>query len=279
MWQAGSLILEWRSRYMIILGCSLAMSIERILFHGLMNGSVGPSRFLKECKLTDQPHVYGLTVADGARDMNPEERGWHVACPYSSNARNLRNAKAGLKPNGKHFVEDMSSQMDLCAHPYNMPIHGVTGRGTKHVNERLLPLSSLSKTALNADILIVPTEQWTDKVPAVPWNERTNNKLLWRGSNTGTHYSKTIPWRKSQRIRFVNETRPDAQGEIEFLPPPYHLRQQESLSEAMIQADKADVNERFFDIAFVGSPIRTYHNSQVFVASSTEVDVFHYRMR
>ncbi|KAJ9114711.1 hypothetical protein QFC22_005587 [Naganishia vaughanmartiniae] len=194
--------------------------------------------------------------ADGARELNPGEKGWHVACSYSSNARNLRSVKAGLKPDGMHFVEDMSSQMDLCAHPYNIPINGITGRGEKYVDDRLLPLSSLSKTALNADILIVPTEQWTDKVPVVPWNERTNNKLLWRGSNTGTHYSKAIPWRNSQRIRFVNETRPNAEGAVEYLPPPYHLLQQQTLSEAMIHNNKADLNENFFDIAFVGSPIQ-----------------------
>ncbi|KAJ9095684.1 hypothetical protein QFC21_005556 [Naganishia friedmannii] len=234
----------------------------------------GVASWLPDCRMSislhDHPRVFigyehrsdlvsraeEREFADSARELNPEDQGWRLACPYSSNARNLRNPKAALKPNGKHFVEDMSSQMNLCAHPYNLPIHGLTGRGTKHVDERLLPLFSFSKTALNADILIVPTEQWTDKVPVVPWNERTNNKLLWRGSNTGTHYSKTIPWRKSQRIRFVNETRPDSEAPIEYLSPPYHLPQEDTLAEAMILADKEDVNEKFFDIAFVGSPIQ-----------------------
>ncbi|KAJ9111349.1 hypothetical protein QFC19_001117 [Naganishia cerealis] len=200
--------------------------------------------------------VEELEFSDNAREINPGEKGWHLACPYSSNARNMRNPQAGMKPDGKHLVADMSSQMDLCTHPYNIPLNGITGRGDKHMDDRLLPIFSLSKTSLNADILIVPTEQWTNSVPLVPWNERKHSKLLWRGSNTGTHYSKSIPWRNSQRIRFVNETRPNAEGAIEYLPPPYHLQQQDSLGAAIIHADKAELNEKFFDVAFVGSPIQ-----------------------
>lgn len=84
------------------------------------------------------------------------------------------------------------------------------------------PVFSLSKTTLHSDILAVPVEQWVEDLPVVPWAERTSDKLLWRGSNTGMHYAKHTPWQNSHRIRAINLTRPDAEGFVDVLPPAFH---------------------------------------------------------
>jgi hypothetical protein len=43
-----------------------------------------------------------------------------MACPYTSNARNPHKKDSESKPGGKTFISGISSQTDLCAHPYNL---------------------------------------------------------------------------------------------------------------------------------------------------------------
>jgi hypothetical protein len=162
------------------------------------------------------------------------------------------------KPFGKSFVSDVSAQFDLCKHPYNIPLHGVTAGKTPYVDGYIKPIFSLSKTSLHADILAVPVEQWIEDRPVVPWDKRTSNKLLWRGSNTGTHYAKNGDWQKSQRIRAVNLTRPDAEGSVSVLPPAFYPQKKQPLKEAATYRSLQDMNERMFDVSFAGYPIRTY---------------------
>jgi hypothetical protein len=183
-------------------------------------------------------------------------RGWANACSHASNARTSdRNAR--LKPPGKHFVSDMRAQSDLCQHPYNIPLHGVTAGKKVQVSGLVKPVFSLSKTTLHSDILAVPVEQWVEDLPVVPWAERTSDKVLWRGSNTGMHYAKDTPWQKSHRIRAINLTRPDAEGFVDVLPPAFHPHEKtQLLQEAVAHLPMADLNKKMFDVAFAGSPIR-----------------------
>jgi hypothetical protein len=179
-----------------------------------------------------------------------------MACPYTSNARNMHKARSEFKPAGKTFIGDVKAQSDLCSHPYNLDLHGFTSGKEIHVDGNLKPVFSLSKTSLHADILAVPTEQWFEDLPVIPWAERTSEKLLWRGSNTGIHYSKDTPWQQSQRIRAVNLTRPNAAGTVDILPPAMYPNKKAQLSEAVSHVPAAELNSKMFDVSFAGSPIR-----------------------
>ena len=179
-----------------------------------------------------------------------------MACPYTSNARNMQKNHEDFKPTGKNFVADLKAQSDLCTHPYNLALHGVTQGREVHVDGQLKPVFSLSKTSLHADILAVPVEQWLEDLPVVPWAERTSDKLLWRGSNTGTHYAADRPWRNSHRVRAINLTRPDAPGSVDLLPPALYPNKKAQLSQAVSRIPAAELNKKIFDIAFAGSPIR-----------------------
>lgn len=161
-----------------------------------------------------------------------------------------------FRPAGKNFVSDLKAQSDLCAHPYNLALHGVTSGREVHIDGKLKPVFSLSKTSLHADILAVPVEQWREDLPVLPWPERTSDKLLWRGSNTGIHYAQDTPWRNSHRVRAINLTRPDATGSIDLLPPALYPNKKEQLSQAVSRVPAAELNQKMFDVAFTGSPMR-----------------------
>lgn len=68
----------------------------------------------------------------------------------------------------------------------------------------LYPLFTWAKTTLHSDLLVTPLEQYyLPDVPDVEWENKTYNKLLWRGSNTGAGFNRGSKWRSSQRARFV----------------------------------------------------------------------------
>ncbi|KAJ9114776.1 hypothetical protein QFC22_005652 [Naganishia vaughanmartiniae] len=190
-------------------------------------------------------------------NLDTSRHGWYNACPYASNVRKSAPYNPDAKPFGKSFVSDVSAQYDLCKHPYNIPLHGFTAGKEPYVDGYIKPIFSLSKTSLHADILAVPVEQWIKDLPVVPWNKRTSNKLLWRGSNTGTEYTKAINWQNSQRIRAVNLTRPDAEGFANVLPPAFHPQKKQPLEEVASSQSLQDMNKRMFDVSFAGYPIRT----------------------
>ncbi|KAJ9105552.1 hypothetical protein QFC19_003534 [Naganishia cerealis] len=190
-----------------------------------------------------------------SEELDTSEKGWSVACAYTSNARKPALRDLNSKPYGKSFVSDVSAQFDLCKHPYNIDLHGVTAGEEPHVSGYVKPIFSLSKTSLHADILAVPVEQWVEDLPVMPWDKRTSNKLLWRGSNTGTYYAKDEPWMKSQRIRAVNLTRPDVEGYVNVLPPAFYAEKKKPLREAVSYQVLGDLNEKMFDVSFAGSPI------------------------
>ena len=49
-----------------------------------------------------------------------------------------------------------------------------------------------------------------------PWSEKSQNKLLWRGSTTGADFTVDSPWRLSQRSRIHFMSR-ETQGQQEVI--------------------------------------------------------------
>lgn len=92
--------------------------------------------------------------------------------------------------------------MDVCLHPENRAFHGYTATAGTSLGE-LLPLFTFAKTNVHSDILATPLEQYaseyTGRDPV--WSEKPFNKLLWRGSTTGTEFVKGVQWKDSQRAR------------------------------------------------------------------------------
>jgi hypothetical protein len=136
-----------------------------------------------------------------------------------------------------------------------MSLHGVTAGRSPHIQAELSPIWSLSKTTLNTDVLGVPVEQWVDKLDAPKWRDKKDDRLMWRGSNTGTYHSVETDWRSSHRSRLVGLCGWEAEGEVDFIPPPGEGGDR-TMGDSMLRASLGPLNKATTDIAFSGIPIR-----------------------
>ena len=59
----------------------------------------------------------------------------------------------------------------------------------------IYPVMAMCKTTLHSDILAVSMEAWTEDVGDDPaWDEKTNERMLWRGKTTGIYFKDGVPW-------------------------------------------------------------------------------------
>ncbi|KAL7415370.1 glycosyl transferase family 90-domain-containing protein [Mrakia frigida] len=120
----------------------------------------------------------------------------------------------------KSFIANLTSLMDICAHPDIIPLHGTTAGREPEPSAVLMPIFSLSKTNLHSDILVIPIEQWSEPEGALHWNEKEEGRLLWRGRNTGMQYTSLTPWRSSHRARLARLASYHLENIVEVIPPP-----------------------------------------------------------
>lgn len=186
----------------------------------------------------------------------PEYVGWEAFCKTGSN---LRNAVGGLAPAqlipSPSFISKHYEASDFCAHPLNVPLHSLTGNygvGPRAVN--LLPLFSHSKMTLYADILVTPLEQYEALVGLDPdWENKTQNKILWRGSTTGSRYDRGIVWRSTQRVRLALLTNSQDTNLNKTI---YTTSIKDPNTLSTYEAPLPNLNEQFFDILFTGEPLQ-----------------------
>lgn len=188
--------------------------------------------------------------------LSTEFVGWEAFCKPESN---MRYAVAGLAPR-QHiphpsFISKQYDSSDFCRHPENVPLHSLTGNygiGPRAVN--LWPLFSHSKLSLYADILVTPMEQYGMAVGADPeWDKKTQNKIMWRGSSTGSRYDRGIVWRSAQRVRLALLTNSKADSIQKTI---YTTSPADNSTLISYEAPLSELNPRFFDIQFTGSPIQ-----------------------
>ena len=112
----------------------------------------------------------------------------------------------------------------------------------------IVPLFTWAKTPLNNDILVTPLEQYDDdyKEYDPPFAEKTIDKLLWRGSTTGTEFRVGYDWEKSQRSR-LHFMSLETEGTTELMWSNHGKLE-------MMNASKKAVNEKYLDTRYSGSP-------------------------
>lgn len=182
--------------------------------------------------------------------------GWKAACPVGSPVHRMdSDAPLPSPPDAvadKSFISDLRASMDVCQNPSYIRLHGfLTGKNP--VDEPLSAMFSISKTSLHGDILGVPPERVTADASSLPWSDKTHNRLLWRGTNTGMHYSARLAWRDTHRIRLM-ALGAETAGSKTVLPPPAGL--DGPLSDASSTVAKSKANAHYFDMGFVGGPIQ-----------------------
>ncbi|KZV84064.1 hypothetical protein EXIGLDRAFT_727686 [Exidia glandulosa HHB12029] len=113
----------------------------------------------------------------------------------------------------------------------------------------LIPAFTMSKTTLHADILGIPVEGVQDADDNVPWAQKTDNRVLWRGSTTGMTHAPHTPWNMSQRERFVQLAN-RREGSIPILPP---TANEDDVVGEPEEWDFAALNDAYFDVAFTAA--------------------------
>ncbi|KZO90802.1 glycosyltransferase family 90 protein [Calocera viscosa TUFC12733] len=147
-----------------------------------------------------------------------EYMGWASACPPDTPLRQEWPAEPSLPldpPSSKTFIYDHRLSMNPCAHPSLVHTAGFLlshpQRGPAPAAQHRLVFATCKTQGLHGDVLHVATENWVEEVGADPeWEDKPDERLVWRGSNTGVLAEAGVRWEASQRmrlVRMVNEHR------------------------------------------------------------------------
>jgi hypothetical protein len=88
------------------------------------------------------------------------------------------------------------------------------------------------------------------------WEKKSKNKIVWRGSSTGSKYAREIIWRSAQRSRLTLLTNSKATN----ITSTVYTTAQDNTTLQAYEASLADLNPRFYDIVFTGGPIQCEQN-------------------
>ncbi|TEB27987.1 hypothetical protein FA13DRAFT_1736176 [Coprinellus micaceus] len=126
------------------------------------------------------------TVLERSALPKVQGNGWRYACPPDSPARQ-RPVSPNHEPtfsSKKTLIHDHIKSMDPCYHTNHLLIHGqFIGHGNGPT-----PQAHLDVNPRSAD---------------PPFDEKPDERLLWRGRNTGIHHSPRSLWKNAHRDYFV----------------------------------------------------------------------------
>ncbi|KAJ6629381.1 hypothetical protein B0H10DRAFT_2208785 [Mycena sp. CBHHK59/15] len=110
-------------------------------------------------------------------------------------------------PRTKSFIHNHRAAMDPCLHPSHLTTHGeyIAQRAGPQPHRTLIPQFSYSTTPLHYDVRPAMPLNWHAGAPeqVLPWGRKTDDRLQWRGSNTGIWHAKDGRWRAAHRIRLM----------------------------------------------------------------------------
>lgn len=171
---------------------------------------------------------------------------WHDACPPFSPMRNRTALAERHPPETRTLVLSAGEAMSLCDDPNLFSIHAYANWAIRHTDD-LLPIFGSSKTTIHTDLPSVPWESFmAENLVHLPWEEKSHDELLWRGSTTGAVWHKTGNWKLGQRQRLVGMM--NATGPISMLLPDGHGGRR-------VELDAEKVTDYYLDMAFAGRPI------------------------
>ncbi|KAJ9122403.1 hypothetical protein QFC22_001826 [Naganishia vaughanmartiniae] len=213
-------------------------------------------QYFTEQELKDLQNVHRTEIA-----------GWFSACRPNSPANAIPDAQnvsdAGLP---KTFIHDHSPTMDFCQHPSLKKLHGAMSLDyLDRSPSELRPLFVLSKYITDSEFLqtaIQGFKNQSDLKPSdtIPWEEKTESKLFWRGSSTGG-FDKKIPWEWSHRMRLHFMINGEKGNEDEMK----HDLKQVMVPDgkdgfAIEQVDRWTLNKAYMDVGLAGKPMQCQSN-------------------
>jgi len=199
-------------------------------------------------------------------------RGWSAACPPNTPIHDRQfpppgasNSPSAPPPSAvKLFIYNHRLSMSPCHHPLHLLQSGYLaqyhyshqfGPSPAHM---LAPTFAISTSPLHNDLLSPAPEQWVEQDELgidPPWADKVDERLLWRGSNTGTLFKEGGDWNTSQRIRLVAMgTRRGGETRVLF---PRGEEVDRTSGVGFGENVKWNVlNSAFMDVAFVGNPVQ-----------------------
>lgn len=152
--------------------------------------------------------------------------------------------------------------MDPCLHPDHFHHHGqfLSHNSGPSPQAAVVPEFGYCSTTIHHTIRIPYFYGWQEDIyPRTddpPWDEKIDERLLWRGSDTGMSHSPTTRWRNSHRDFLIRNTN-DLDGTIQLLDP--NKTNSEPVGEPKLMR-RARLNPAVMDVAFVGQPISCSEN-------------------
>ncbi|KAH0578976.1 hypothetical protein H2248_003152 [Termitomyces sp. 'cryptogamus'] len=179
--------------------------------------------------------------------------GWLSGCSPTSRARQGGSEQLSQQ---KTFIHDHRKAMDPCRHPYLLES---IGEFLKHEHpgpsHRMLPRFAYCATLMHHDIQIPTLFAWVDDVlprsDDPQWDQKLDERLVWRGSNTGIWHAQDTRWQKAQRTRLVDLAR-DLNGTVKVLLS--SSTEDVRVGEG-IEIPRGKVNPAMMDVAFAGEPV------------------------
>jgi hypothetical protein len=199
------------------------------------------------------------------KDLPPiHHLGWRSACDPESPARLIDFDLDGPQPPKpkKTFIYNHRQSMDPCLHPHLFWVHGqfLSHHNGPDPYATMIPEFSSCTTTLHHNIRIPTPYGWIEDIlprsDDPDFDEKNDERLLWRGSNTGIHHSSFSRWQSSHRDTLVTSVN-EVNGTIDYLVPPKPGYQDQPLG-APKTARKARINPALMDMGFVGEPTQCH---------------------
>lgn len=194
---------------------------------------------------------------------NPPEyklHGWISACdPLSPAWRDPIKWDAAPPPRTKKtFIYNHREAMDPCQHPDLLVNHGqFLSHHIGPVPHRvLIPQFSYCPTLLHHDIMAAMPINWVEDI--LPrsfdpeWDEKYDDRLQWRGTNTGIWHDEDTLWPLSQRSRLVEWATNAYHENVTVLPAP---KDNKRAVGGGVTVRKAKYSSSMLDVAFANAPL------------------------
>lgn len=155
------------------------------------------------------------------------------------------------------FVWDPVKTYDYCYYTENLKFHG--GLSLDAPKSSLLrPLFHQSKLLNNGEIVLTPLDFYTNHTVAngqnqyLPWEEKTINKLHWRGHTTGDsfRFRDDYNWRNSHRVRLHTITHAK-EGERKI-----YVKSRRTGQWEMQTWEAGKINEAYTDVGLANKPVQ-----------------------
>lgn len=159
------------------------------------------------------------------------------------------------RPSSRTFIHDHRAAMDPCQHPHLLRQHGQFIKYNRGPAPKttLSPLISFSPSMLHRDIIAAIPLNWVSDVESdLAWEDKDDERLHWRGVNTGTFHSDEFQWRLTHRIKTVGWAQDNLHSNLRLLG--LGSKMGEPLGKGTV-VKKARWAPSMLDIGFSGRPI------------------------